>query len=112
MAQPAQGCTVSTPAPSCSGTLAMGEAGGGLGWLLGLSTRSSLTPGQAGRAAPGTLQPPLPMPILGCLMPSRASGLLTPKLGWPCWHLEPGELLTVLVLPAEEVVPCCLEMSG
>lgn len=32
-------------------------------------------------------------------------------LGQPRWHLAPGELLTVYVLPAEEALPACLEMS-
>lgn len=43
--------------------------------------------------------------------PSGAAGLLPAMLGQPRWHLEPGELLTALVLLAEEVLPACLEMS-
>lgn len=43
--------------------------------------------------------------------PSGAAGLLPAMLGQPRWHLEPGELLTALVLLAKEVLPACLEMS-
>ena len=42
--------------------------------------------------------PPAAIALAGLPDPSGAAGPLPAMLGQPCWHLEPGELLTALVL--------------